>query len=133
MSPTSPLKRLNVGYGTAYEEIFGYSRAVRFGVDVHISATCASPDYADSAADLQADVALRIIEKALSDAGASMHDVVRTVIYLREIKDAEAVARIHLKWFRQILPAATVVQVTSLRRPWQRVAVQAHAKICRPT
>lgn len=58
-----------------------------------------------------------------------MFNVVRTVVYLRDIEDAEAVARVHLSWFATIRPATTVVQVPSLQRPWQKVAIEAYAKL----
>jgi len=61
---------------------------------------------------------LSIIEKALANAGASTTDVVRTVVYLRDIGDAEEVAKAHLEIFDNIRPASTLVQVTSMLRSW---------------
>lgn len=58
-----------------------------------------------------------------------MHNVVRTIIYLLDIRDANAVARVYLSWFGTIRPATTVVQVSSLRRPWQKVAIEVYAKL----
>jgi enamine deaminase RidA (YjgF/YER057c/UK114 family) len=121
--------RQNYPSGVAYEAIFGYSRAVRAGNDIHISGTCASPNHADGDTDEQAGVALGLIERALIDAGARMHNVVRTIIYLLDIRDADAVARVYLSWFGTIRPATTVVQVSSLRRPWQKVAIEVYAKL----
>jgi len=82
-----------------------------------------------SDAYVQARAAIAIIEKALSEAGASANDVVRTVVYLRDINDAEDVARAHLETFDKIRPASTLVQVTSMLRPWQKVEIEAFAKI----
>lgn len=129
MSSLAPNSRHNYPSGVAYETLFGYSRAVRIGNDIHVSGTCAPPNHAESDTAKQAGAALELIEKALVEAGAHMHNVVRTVIYLRDIRDAEAVARVHLSWFDRIRPAATVVQVSSLRRPWQKVAIEAYAKL----
>lgn len=121
--------RVNVSSGGAYEGIFGYSRAVRAGNDVHVSGTCAPPGHEKSDAYTQTRAALAIIEKALKDAGATTASVVRTVVYLRDINDAEDVARAHLETFDKIRPASTLVQVTSMLRPWQKVEIEAYAKI----
>ena len=125
---TATEKRRNISSGGAYESVFGYSRAVRAGSDVHVSGTCAPVGHEKSDAYTQARAALAIIEKALADAGASAKDVVRTVVYLRDINDAEDVARAHLEMFDKIRPASTLVQVTSMLRPWQKVEIEAYAK-----
>ena len=125
----APIDRRNISSGGAYEGVFGYSRAVRAGNDVHVSGTCAPAGHEKSDAYVQARAAIAIIEKALSEAGASANDVVRTVVYLRDINDAEDVARAHLETFDKIRPASTLVQVTSKLRPWQKVEIEAFAKI----
>ena len=121
--------RHNISSGGAYESIFGYSRAVRVGTDVHVSGTCAPAGHEQSDAYTQTRAALAIIEKALANAGASLAHVVRTVVYVRDIADAEAVERGHLESFDAIRPASTLVQVTSMLRPWQKVEIEAYAKI----
>jgi enamine deaminase RidA (YjgF/YER057c/UK114 family) len=125
----APIDRRNISSGGAYEGVFGYSRAVRAGNDVHVSGTCAPAGHEKSDAYVQARAAIAIIEKALSEAGASANDVVRTVVYMRDINDAEDVARAHLETFDKIRPASTLVQVTSMLRPWQKVEIEAFAKI----
>ncbi len=122
-------KRINISSGGAYEGIFGYSRAVRAGADVHVSGTCAPAGHEKSDAYTQARAALAIIEKALAEAGASAADVVRTVVYLRDINDAEDVARAHLETFDKVRPASTLIQVISMLRPWQKVEIEAYAKV----
>lgn len=122
-------KRVNISSGGAFESVFGYSRAVRVGSDVHVSGTCAPAGHEKSDTYTQARAALAIIEKALADASAAAADVVRTVVYLRDINDAEDVARAHLETFDKIRPASTLVQVTSMMRPWQKVEIEAYAKL----
>lgn len=122
-------KRTNISSGGAYESVFGYSRAVRVGNDVHVSGTCAPAGHEKSDAYTQARAALDIIEKALADAGASTSNVVRTVVYLRDVNDADDVARAHLETFDAIRPASTLVQVTSMIRQWQKVEIEAYAII----
>jgi enamine deaminase RidA (YjgF/YER057c/UK114 family) len=121
--------RKNISSGGAYESIFGYSRAVRVGNHVHVSGTCAPPGNENNDAYVQARAALEIIGRALAEAGASFNDVVRTVVYIMDIKDAELVAKAHLETFGAIRPASTLVQITSALRPWQRVEIEAYA-IC---
>lgn len=129
MTKSSATKRLNISSGGAYESVFGYSRAVRSDKDVHVSGTCAPAGHEKSDAYAQARAALEIIEKALSEAGATAADVVRTVVYLRDVNDAEAVAKAHLETFDKIRPASTLIQVTSMLRPWQKVEIEAYAKL----
>jgi len=121
--------RRNISSGGAYESIFGYSRAVRVGTDVHVSGTCAPAGHEHSDAYTQTRAALAIIEKALADAGVGLEQVVRTVVYVRDISDADEVARGHLESFDAIRPASTLVQVTSMLRPWQKVEIEVYAKI----
>ena len=125
----SKTNRLNVSSGGAYESVFGYCRAVRLGDDVHVSGTCAPPEHETSDAYTQARAVLETIEKALKEAGASITDVVRTVVYLRDIDDAEGVAKAHLETFDKVRPASTLIQVTSMLRPWQKVEIEAYAKL----
>lgn len=129
MSKTNAAKRTNISSGGAYESVFGYSRAVRFGKDIHVSGTCAPAGHEKSDAYAQARAALEIIEKALREAGASAADVVRTVVYLRDVNDAEDVAKAHLETFDTIRPASTLIQVSSMLRPWQKVEIEVYAQL----
>ncbi len=105
--------RTFVTSGTTWEEIAGYARAVRVADRILVSGTTATaPDGAvvgqDAAA--QARYALDKIERALVQLGASLRDVVRTRIYVKDIADWEAVARVHGERFRSIKPVNTLVQ-----------------------
>lgn len=125
-------KRLNISSGQAYEHVFGYSRAVRVGAHVHVAGTCAPAGHEASDAGTQARAALTIIEKALGEAGASLADVVRTVVYVTDMVDSDAVAAAHLAAFLDIRPASTLVQVSALARPWHRVEIEAYAILATP-
>jgi enamine deaminase RidA (YjgF/YER057c/UK114 family) len=109
--------RQNFSSGTPWEALAGYSRAVRRGNLIWVSGTTAS----DAAGTVQgADAAsqtryiLRKIEAVLLEAGARLEDVVRTRIYVAEMSDWEAVARVHGEVFGAIRPANTLVQVAGL-------------------
>ncbi|MBN9353139.1 MAG: RidA family protein [Hyphomicrobium denitrificans] len=129
MPKNNTAQRVNISSGGAYESVFGYSRAVRFGKDIHVSGTCAPAGHEKSDAYAQARAALEIIEKALGEAGATTADVVRTVVYLRDVNDAEDVAKAHLETFDKIRPASTLIQVTSMLRPWQKVEIEVYAQL----
>ena len=119
--------RQNFSSGGAYEGVFGYSRAVRIRDQIHVSGTCAPPSHEGTGAYEQAKAALEIIGRVLVDAGGRFDDVVRTVVYLRDINDADAVARAHLEVFDKIRPASTLIQIDGMIRTWQRVEIEAYA------
>jgi enamine deaminase RidA (YjgF/YER057c/UK114 family) len=121
--------RQNISSGGAYENVFGYSRAVVKQGQVHVSGTCAPAHFEGRSAYEQAKAALKTIGTALGAAGADLTDVVRTVVYLRDIADADEVARAHLEAFDAIRPASTLVQVTSMLRPWQLVEIEVYAVV----
>ena len=129
MPKNNTAQRVNISSGGAYESVFGYSRAVRFGKDIHVAGTCAPVGHEKSGAYAQARAALEIIEKALGEAGATTADVVRTVVYLRDVNDAEDVAKAHLETFDKIRPASTLIQVSSMLRPWQKVEIEVYAQL----
>jgi enamine deaminase RidA (YjgF/YER057c/UK114 family) len=118
--------RQNVSSGGPFENVYGYSRAVRVGDHIHVSGTTARPPDLDGDAYRQARAALLIIENALRDVGSSLDAVVRTVTYVTDIDEAELVARAHREVFGDVRPAATLVQVTGLLGG-ARVEIEAYA------
>ena len=123
----SSSQRTNFSSGGAYEGQYGYSRAVRVGDQIYVSGTCAPAAHEHSDAYTQAKAALDVIGRALDQAGTTLEGVVRTVVYVRDMADADAIARAHLETFDAIRPASTMVQITSLLRPWQKVEIEAYA------
>jgi enamine deaminase RidA (YjgF/YER057c/UK114 family) len=127
--------RKNISSGTRWEAAVGYSRAVRVGPHVWVAGTTAVDGdgrvVGEGDAYEQAAFILRKIEKALSEAGASMRDVVRTRMYLVSLEDEGAVGRAHAEVFGEIRPAATMIQIVGLVDARLRVEIEVEAYVKR--
>jgi enamine deaminase RidA (YjgF/YER057c/UK114 family) len=121
-------KRLNISSGTAWEEIVGYSRAVRVGQVIEVAGTTAVDETGQVVGNgdpyQQARYALSKIEKALRAAGGSLDDVVRTRTFVTDMTHWQEVGRAHGECFRNIKPVATMVAVKALISPELLVEIE---------
>ena len=123
---------LHVSSGSSFEPIAGYSRAVRVGNRVLVSGTTATNGadeivcLGDAAA--QTTFILDKIAASLTPLGASLEDVVRTRVYLRDANQWEAVARAHGRYFGAIRPANTMLEIARLIGDYE-VEIEAEAVV----
>jgi enamine deaminase RidA (YjgF/YER057c/UK114 family) len=124
-------KRLNISSGTKWEALAGYSRAVRIGNLVAVSGTTATDEQGNVVGlndpYAQTMYAIRKIERALHQAGATLEDVIRTRIFIVRTADWEEVCRAHGEVFSAIRPVNTLVTVKELIGADYLVEVEADA------
>ena len=109
--------RKNISSGSPWEDIVGYSRAVRVGNIIEVAGTTAMDgDTLIGKGDVyaQTNYIFSKIEKALEEAGAAMKDVVRTRMFVTDISHWELVGKAHGEFFKTIKPVATMVEVKAL-------------------
>ncbi|MBP1988492.1 RidA family protein [Paenibacillus eucommiae] len=124
------LERKKAMSGAPWETIFGYCRALRIGNVVEVSGTTAMKDgeiVGIGDAYQQTKRILQIIEEALEEVGASMQDVTRTRIFVTDIKLWEQIAKAHREAFSDIMPVASMVEVSALMDPRLLVEIEAQA------
>ena len=124
------MKRQNITTNAPWEKKVGYSRAVRIGNTVEVSGTVSIRDSEVVGIGdpyLQTKRILEIINEVLQQAGAEMHHVIRTRMFVTDIKNWEEVGRAHGEVFHNIMPATSMVEVSQLIDPDFLVEIEATA------
>lgn len=119
-----------ISTGAKWENVVGYSRVVRTGNIIEVSGTVASDGIKVVGEDdvyLQTKFILKKIESALNEADASLNDVVRTRIYVKDISKWNEVAKAHHEVFENIKPSTSMVEVSNLISPEYLVEIEATA------
>lgn len=122
--------RIIISSGSPWEDIVGYSRAVRIGNIIEVAGTTAVDGDVLIGGDSmyeQTKFILQKIEKALIAAGATLNDVVRTRVYVTDISRWEEVGKAHGEVFQSIKPASAMVEVSALINQQMLVEIEATA------
>ncbi|KAA0275876.1 MAG: RidA family protein [Chloroflexi bacterium] len=123
--------RINISSGAKWEDIIGYSRAVKIGNIIEVAGTTAIDENGNvvGANDPyeQTKFIFEKIEKALASAGASLRDVVRTRMFTTDISQWEEIGRAHGEFFREVKPAASMIEVKGLIDPGLLIEIEVTA------
>ena len=127
------MDRQRISSGGPWEDMVGYSRAIRVGRRVYVAGTTAvgSDGKLVGPGDPTAQTrqAFAIIERALQAAGAQLSDVVRTRFFVTDISRWEEYTRVHGELFRTTRPVSTMVEVARMLQPGMLVEVEVDAEI----
>ena len=125
--------RERISSGAKWESIVGYSRAVKVGNRIYVTGTTALGAEGEIVgiddAYEQTSQCLRNIESALKRLGAGLDHVVRTRMYVTDISRWEEYGRAHGEFFRQIMPATAMVEVSALIDPRMLIEIEADAEL----
>lgn len=120
--------RINYSSGSKWEDIVGYSRAVKVGNIIEVTGTVASGEDGNVVGKNdpyeQTKYIYQKIEKVLQQAGAGMKDVVRVRMFVTDISKWQEYGRGHSEFFKTIKPCNTMVQVSALIDPDYLVEIE---------
>ena len=127
------MQRTNYSSGVKWEEIVGYSRAVKVGNTIEVTGTVAADDNTALVGGNnpyeRTKFILEKIEKILTKAGASMKDVVRTRMFVTDISRWEEYGKAHGEVFKDIRPCTSMIEVKGLIAPEYLIEIEATAII----
>ena len=127
------MQRTNYSSGAKWEEIVGYSRAVRVGNIIEVTGTVAVDEnnilVGDNDAYTQTKFIIEKIEKVLHRAGASLGDVVRTRMFVTDISRWEEYGKAHGEFFKDIKPCTSMIEVKGLIAREYLIEIEATAVV----
>ncbi len=114
-------KRKKISSGAVWEDVVGYSRAVRDGNIIEVAGTTAVDENGNiigiNDPYIQTKFIIQKAEKALKELGCDLENVIRTRMYVTDISKWEEIGRAHGEFFGEIKPATTMVEVSKLISP----------------
>jgi enamine deaminase RidA (YjgF/YER057c/UK114 family) len=123
--------RINYSSGAKWEDLVGYSRAVRIGNVIEVTGTVAVDEnnnlIGEGSAYLQTKFILQKIELFLKQAGAEMNDVIRTRMFVTDISQWQEYGRAHGECFKNIKPCTSMIEVKGLISPEYLIEIEATA------
>jgi enamine deaminase RidA (YjgF/YER057c/UK114 family) len=127
------MERTNYSSGSKWEDIVGYSRAVKIGNVVEVTGTVASGDDGKVVGKddpyVQTKYIYQKIETVLKRAGATMKDVVRVRMFVTDISKWQEYGKAHSEFFKEIKPCNTMVEINALIEPEYLIEIEATAII----
>lgn len=127
------MERINYSSGAKWEEIVGYSRAVKIGNVIEVTGTVAVDEHNNliggNSAYEQTKFIIKKIEQVLERAGASLKDVVRTRMFVTDISRWEEYGKAHAEFFSHIRPCTSMIEVKALISPEYLIEIEAAAVI----
>ena len=127
------MQRTNYSSGSKWEDIVGYSRAVKVGNTIEVTGTVASGEDGKVVGKgdpyIQTKYIYQKIEKVLQQAGATMKDVVRVRMFVTDISQWQEYGKAHSEFFKDIKPCNTMVEVSALIEPDYMIEIEATAII----
>ena len=125
------MDRINYSSGAKWEDLVGYSRAVRMGNIIEITGTVAVDEnnvvVGANDAYAQSKYIIQKIEKVLKRAGAGLEHVIRTRMFVTDISRWEEYGRAHGEFFGQIKPCTSMIEVKGLIQPEFLIEIEATA------
>jgi len=127
------MQRTNYSSGAKWEDIVGYSRAVKIGNTIEVTGTVAVDEnnklVGKDDAYAQTKFIIEKIETVLKRAGASLQDVVRTRMFVTDIARWEEYGKAHGEFFSQVKPCTSMIEVKGLIDPEYLIEIEATAII----
>src|SRR5262245_732826 len=123
-------ERKNFSSGAKWEDIIGYSRAVRMGNQLEVSGTVAADEngvVGEGDVYKQTQFILNKISNVLASAGFTMANVVRTRLFVTDISQWEKIGRAHGEFFKDIKPVTSMLEVSALIDPKYLVEIEVTA------